>query len=154
MTLSLAPMSKQWAEQVAAWHYEPPFDVYDGDELAPTALLDGNHLAILEDGEFVGYVATGQEARVRGGPPEEPGITDVGIGLAPDRVGERRGTKAGELAIEALRIAGHATLRACILESNVRSRRLASGLGFVAGDRFDDHDAARSFVVYVRTLAD
>lgn len=149
LTLSLAPMTESFAEAVASWRYEPPYDLYDGTEAGVAGLLDGNHLAVLDDGRFVGFVATGPEARVRGGPVETPGVTDVGFGLAPDTLSRGVGTRAGALAVEALRIAGHTTLRASILASNERSRRLAEGLGFAEVGEFDD-DVGRRFVVAVR----
>jgi [ribosomal protein S18]-alanine N-acetyltransferase len=151
VTLSLAPMTRQWANEVAAWRYEPPFDLYDGDEAAITALLDGNHLAILDDGTFIGYVETGQEARVRGGPTEELDVTDVGFGVAPEMVSQGFGTRAGALALEALQMAGHRALRASILASNERSRRFAAGLGFGETGTFVD-ELGRPFVVVVRVL--
>jgi [ribosomal protein S18]-alanine N-acetyltransferase len=149
VTLSLAPMTTTWADEVAAWRYEPPFDLYDGQESTVAVLLDGNHLAILDDGAFIGFVEIGPEARVRGGPTEEPDVTDVGFGLAPDRVSRGFGTRAGALAIEVLRLAGHGSLRASILASNDRSRRLAAGLGFHETAAFED-ESGRRFVVVVR----
>jgi ribosomal-protein-alanine N-acetyltransferase len=149
VTLSLAPMTEPFAEVVASWRYEPPFDLYDGTDAGIAGMLDGNHLAVLDDGRLIGFVATGPEARVRGGPTETPDVTDVGFGLAPDALSRGVGTRAGALAIEALRFAGHGTLRASILASNERSRRLAEGLGFAVVDEFDD-DAGRRFVVAVR----
>jgi peptide/nickel transport system substrate-binding protein len=112
-------MTRAWADEVGAWRYEPPFDVYNGDD--GSVLLDGNHLAILDDGVFVGCVATGLGARVRGGPVDDGDVLDVGIGLAPDVLGHGLGTRAASLAIEALRVAGHRALRASILASNERS---------------------------------
>jgi RimJ/RimL family protein N-acetyltransferase len=147
VTLSLAAMTPQWSDEVATWRYDAPFEVYNGTDSSPAALLDGNHLAILDDGRFIGYVATGLEARVRGGPPDVDGVTDVGIGLAPDVVSRGLGARAATLALEALRVAGHRTLRASILASNERSTRLASGLGFVESGHFED-DEARRFSIY------
>ena len=53
VTLSLAPMTSAWASQVAGWRYEPPLDVYNPNEDTVASMLDGNHLAILADGELV-----------------------------------------------------------------------------------------------------
>jgi ribosomal-protein-alanine N-acetyltransferase len=149
VTLSLAPMTKEWADEVAAWRYEPPFDLYNGEESGVLGLLDGNHLAILEDHRFIGFVATGPEARVRGGPSASPGVTDVGFGMAPDKVSRGLGTRAAALAFETLRLAGHGALRASILASNERSRRFAAGLGFTESSDFED-ESGRTFVVVVR----
>ena len=69
MTVSLAAMTRQWSDEVATWRYDAPYEVYNGNETSSAALLDGNHLAILDDGRFIGYVATGLEARVRASRP-------------------------------------------------------------------------------------
>jgi L-amino acid N-acyltransferase YncA len=142
-------MAPEWAASVAQWRYPPPFDVNDGDPSAASVLVDGNHVAILLDGAFVGYACVGQEALVRGGPPLEPGITDVGMGLHPDRVSAGLGSRAGELVIETLAFVGHDELRASILAANERSCRLVRRLGFVEVGQFDD-DAGRRFFVFRR----
>lgn len=148
MTLSLAPMTRSFAEAVAAWHYDAPYDLYDGDARTVEALMDGNHLAVVEDGGIVGFVGVGLEARVPGGPTDLD-ATDVGIGIAPDRVSEGLGARAGALAIEALALAGCTRLRVSILERNERSRRLASSLGFVETGSFTSA-AGDDFVIAVR----
>jgi L-amino acid N-acyltransferase YncA len=149
VTITLAPMSAEWAASVAKWRYPPPFDVYDGEPGAATVLMDGNHVAILEHGDFVGYACVGTEALVRGGPPAEAGILDVGMGLHPDRVSAGLGARAAALVVETLAYAGHDVLRASVLAANDRSSRLVRGLGFVEVGQFDD-DAGRRFAVFVR----
>lgn len=152
MTLSLAPMTRAFADEVAAWRYEPPYDCYDGNEGAAESLLDGQHVAILEDGRFVGFVGVGTEARVPGGPPDEDAVTDVGIGLDPRRLSEGLGTQAGALVLETLRLAGHARLRVSVLASNDRSKRLVERLGFTRTGGFCDLEGRR-FVVLERDLS-
>ncbi len=152
MTLSLAPMTTAFAEEVATWRYDPPYDVYDGDERAVVTMCDGNHLAILDDGRFVGYVEVGDEARVPGGPPGADGVTDVGMGLHPRCLSAGLGKRAGSLAIEALRLAGHVALRASVLATNERSVRLAETLGFTRTGDFCDPQG-RAFVVLERELS-
>jgi hypothetical protein len=65
MTLSLAPMTVDWATQIAAWRYEAPLDVYNSSLDGVAAMLDGSHLAILDNGVLVGFVSLGVESRVR-----------------------------------------------------------------------------------------
>ncbi len=146
MTLSLGPMSERWAREIAAWRYEPPFDRCDGTEEGVAGLLDANHVAILEDGELVGYFGTGPECRVPGGPAGDE-ATDVGIGIRPDRTSERLGARAGELAIQALALGGHTALRASVLSSNERSLRLALRLGFHAAGSFSSSVDGAEFTV-------
>ena len=145
-------MCAAWASEVAEWCYEPPFDVYNPNEGTVASLLDGNHLAILDGGGLVGFVGLGGEARVPGGPPPRDDVTDVGVGIRPDLLSERLGTRAGELVLETLQMAGHTALRASVLASNERTIRLAVRLGFHETDSFlSSADGAR-FVVLEREL--
>lgn len=153
MTLEVAAMTAAWAQEVAGWRYEPPFDVYDGDERSEAALMDGNHLAILDAGEFVGYVGFGPECRVPGG-PDDDGAVDIGIGIRPDRLSDRLGTRAGDLILETMRVGGVRRLRVSVLASNERSIRLALRLGFLQSSTFLDARDGRQFVVLERELLD
>jgi RimJ/RimL family protein N-acetyltransferase len=152
VTLSLAPMTSAWASQVAGWRYEPPLDVYNPNEDTVASMLDGNHLAILADGELVGFVGLGAESRVPGGPPPLDDVTDVGVGIRPDMLSERLGTRAGELVLETLQMAGHPALRASVLASNERSIRLAVRLGFHETGSFLGSRDGERFVVLEREL--
>lgn len=145
-------MAASHAAQVASWRYGPPYARYDGTDDAPAALLDGNHVAILDDGVFVGYICTGLEARVPGGPAPAADVTDVGIGIRPDAVGQGVGTRAGALAIEALRAGGHERLRVCIAADNARSIALAERLGFERAGTFTDPRDETPFLVLERRL--
>lgn len=144
VALRLAPMTAALAAEVALWRYASPDDVHDGTPGTPMALLDGNHVAIMAGDEFVGFVGIGGEARVRGGPHDDGDVTDVAIGIRPDRLGEGIGTRAGLLAIETLRFDGHRRLRVCILDDNDRSVALALRLGFHEAGSFErESDATR-----------
>ena len=78
--------------------------------------------------------------------------TDVILGIHPDRLSERLGTRAGELAIEALQLSGHTTLRAVIRATDERALRLALRLGFTpTGTRTSEPDVS-AFAVLARDL--
>jgi [ribosomal protein S18]-alanine N-acetyltransferase len=145
-------MTAEAASQIAAWHYVAPYDVYDVSADGPTVLLDGDHVAVLDDDEVVGFVCFGAAARVPGGPTGGDGVVDVGIGIRPDVLSDRLGTRAGELALETLRMAGHGRLRASVMEWNERSIRLALRLGFTATTSFADERDGRRFTVLEREL--
>jgi RimJ/RimL family protein N-acetyltransferase len=145
-------MTAAWASAIATWHYDAPFDRYDGTDATAPTLLDGNHLAVLEDDELVGYVGLGEESRVSGGPPPRDDVTDIGMGIRPDRVSDRLGTRTGELVIETLQMAGHPALRASILADNARSVRLALRLGFHETGEFLAEPSGDRFVVLEREL--
>jgi len=154
VTLSLAEMTRAHAEGVASWRYEAPYDVYDPSEGAVEEYLAGGYLAVLDDGEVVGFVCLGDAARVPGGPPPDDAVTDVGIGVAPGRLSGRVGTTAGELALETLRMSGLLRLRASVAEWNDRSVRLCLRLGFVPVGTFVHPRDAGTFVVLECELLD
>jgi RimJ/RimL family protein N-acetyltransferase len=123
------------ARRIAAWRYAPPYDLYDlsGDSIA---LLTGRddrghgYYPVLDGMDVVGFVCFGPEGRVRG-QDEEPGMLDVGIGLAPDRLGQGL---ASALMPEVVRVAaerfGATRLRAAVAAFNDRSLRLCTSAGF------------------------
>jgi RimJ/RimL family protein N-acetyltransferase len=126
--------------------------VYNPNEGTVASLLDGNHLAILDDGELVGFIGLGVESRVPGGPVARDDVTDVGVGIRPDLLSERLGTRGGELVLETLHMAGHTALRASVLASNERSIKLAMRLGFRETGAFLSSRDGERFVVLEREL--
>jgi RimJ/RimL family protein N-acetyltransferase len=85
---------------------------------------------VLAGADVVGFVCFGPEGRVRG-QHDVPGTLDVGMGLAPDRLG--RGV-ATALLPEIVRFArerfGARRLRAAVAAFNDRSLRLCESAGF------------------------
>jgi RimJ/RimL family protein N-acetyltransferase len=65
---------------------------------------------------------------------------------------ERLGTRAGELVLETLQLAGHTALRASVLATNERSIRLAVRLGFHETSSFVASRDGSRFVVLEREL--
>lgn len=151
----IRPLRPEEAAGVAAWAYEPPHDIYDGDPERPGDLLaiddDGyGYYAIVsaDDDEVVGFCCFGSEARVRGQAPE-PGTLDVGGGVRPDRVSRRLATRAFPLILQF----GHDAFRprrfrTAVASFNERSLRLCIRAGFQEVRRFDG--PAREFVELVR----
>lgn len=142
------------ARAIAAWRYEPPFDFYDvsGDETiaSMTTREASGHgfYPVLDGPDVVGYVCFGPEGRVRG-QEEERGTLDVGMGLAPDRLGEGLATA---LLPEIVRFAaerfGATRLRAAVAAFNHRSLRLCTSAGFRRAREFPGPDD-RPFVELV-----
>jgi ribosomal-protein-alanine N-acetyltransferase len=94
---AFVPMNDEHAREISHWSYEPPYDFYsltsDPDDLSE--LLDPEkrqgYYSALRDGELIGFLCFGQEARVPGGNYTDAGILDVGLGLRPDLTGKRLG---------------------------------------------------------------
>jgi L-amino acid N-acyltransferase YncA len=140
-------MTRALAEEVATWRYAPPDDVHDSSDATVGAMLDGEHVAVLEGETLVAFCGAGADGQVPGGPGGDD-ATDVSIGVRPDRMGEGLGSRALSLLIESLRMGGHQQLRASVLEANLRSRSLMLRCGFHESSRFARDDDGVPFVVY------
>jgi [ribosomal protein S18]-alanine N-acetyltransferase len=133
------------AATIASWRYPDRYSTYDVDE---PSVLARDHWAVTEADELVGYCCFGEPARV-GRAHGEAGTLDVGYGLAPDRMGQRHGHRfVGAILEFAVERYDPARIRLYILQWNVRSRKVATRLGFA----FDSvlHCNEGRFVVMVR----
>lgn len=135
--------------EIAGWHYDGDHATYDpGDEsVDPTR----GYLAVEDpDGRFVGYCCFGEEARVPG-VEADPAVLDVGVGLAPDLVGQGRGPAfaAAVLAYGRARFAPE-RFRAVVLTWNARSLAVCAAVGF---ERVGTHEHdGRTFTVVERPV--
>jgi RimJ/RimL family protein N-acetyltransferase len=135
-------MSDADARAIAGWRYEPPYDFYDGSEAEVVVMLDpvNRYRSIRFEGELVGYVCVGPDARVAGQVASSE-IDDIGWGFRPDLTG--RGIASGWLA-EVLELLDDLLLapeqRVVIAAWNERSQAVARKLGFRdAGSFENDH---------------
>jgi ribosomal-protein-alanine N-acetyltransferase len=145
------------ARGIAAWSYDPPFDLYDmrGDDavlLLTARDSDGFGYYPVQDGpDVVGFVCFGAEARVSGQEPEQ-GTVDVGAGLEPGRVSQGLATA---LLPEVVRFAverfGARRLRAAVAAFNERSLRLCTSARFRPIREFTGPEG-RPFVELVREV--
>lgn len=120
------------AEEIAGWHYDGPWRVYDMRVGEPLPSAASGYLAISDegDGTLIGFMCLGAEARVPGLDGAE-GIVDIGVGMRADLVGRSFGTAFGAAVLDAVRQRyGPVSLRAVIQAWNERSLRLARRLGF------------------------
>ncbi|WP_433679920.1 GNAT family N-acetyltransferase [Nocardia sp. CA-119907] len=120
------------ARCVAAWRYDGLWSVYDSTE-GELHNAAGEYRAVVgrDDDEMVGFYCTGAEARVPG-LDGQPGVVDLGVGMAPTWVGQGYGFSFGNAVITHIRRA-HPTsvLRVVVQSWNTRSLRLFHRLGFV-----------------------
>ena len=151
------PLAAEEARAIAAWSYDPPFDLYDLSAADAVALLtardaDGlGYYPVEVGGAVAGFVCFGPEGRVAG-QEGEPGTVDVGAGLDPDRVSQGLATA---LMAEVVRFAierfGADRLRAAVAAFNERSIRLCTSAGFRPVREFAG-PGGRPFVELVREL--
>ncbi|NMD55446.1 MULTISPECIES: GNAT family N-acetyltransferase [Tsukamurella] len=124
---AIGPLRPGDGEAIAAWRYEPPWDVYDlAPDEAPTA--DEGYLGVYDGDVLLGFFCTGEEARVPGLAAVD-GVVDLGVGMAPDRTGAGRGAGFARAVIAHLRADGATRVRVVVQAWNARSLRLSTGLG-------------------------
>ncbi len=135
--LIVRPLTSGDAQQIATWQYEGRWRVYDSRPGDGLVSAEAGYQAVADQatGALVGYICTGQEARVPGLDADDS-LLDVGAGLRPELAGTRIGSDFGAAVLEYL--AGQAAgrrLRATVLDWNERSLRLCARLGFRAVGR-------------------
>jgi L-amino acid N-acyltransferase YncA len=127
-------------QAVAQWRYSGRWSVYDQN--------DGNHMAAddeteaagyravvaADDGTLVGYYCVGSEALVPGIESDDA-LIDLGVGMAPEFVGDGRGKAFLQAVLDDVaRELPAKSVRALIQSWNTRSLSLARAFGFaVAG---------------------
>ena len=129
---------------MSGWRYPAPYDIYDEDEVT----CGDGRLAIVEDGELVGFCSFGADGRVPGGRyPEGP--LDVGMGMRPELTGRGLGARylAAVLAF-ARCLLGATRFRVTAADFNARALRLCEQAGFRRIERFEGKD--RAFWILVR----
>nr|WP_237416855.1 hypothetical protein [Halobacillus halophilus] len=89
MVVTFCRMTQQEAEEIAAWHYPPPYDFYDmtADEEDYEAFIDPHRrsahtYSAYKAGMLIGFFTIH---------PTSEETVDVGLGLRPDLTGQGRG---------------------------------------------------------------
>ncbi|WP_249019520.1 GNAT family N-acetyltransferase [Conexibacter sp. S30A1] len=135
-------MSEADARAITSWRYAPPYDFYDGSEADVVVMLDpvNRYRSIRFEGELVGYVCVGPDARVAGQLAASE-IDDIGYGFRPDLTG--RGIASGWLpeVLETLDDLLRAPRQRVVVAAwNERSLAVARRLGFRDAASFEnDH---------------
>jgi ribosomal-protein-alanine N-acetyltransferase len=134
--LLISPLEPERAGQIAAWHYDPPYQVYDLARGDLELLLDPvyrYHQVLDRSGGLVGYCCYGKDAQVPGGDYSrgEPEVLDVGVGLRPELVGQGRGRDfVGAILAYGGDKFHPEYFRATVADFNLRSMNTFRGLGF------------------------
>ncbi len=139
--MRFAPMTRAWAQEIAAWRYPGFYAVYNLGEDSLPELLEGRYAAALgEDGELRGFCCWGAAAQVpaaarQGLYPE--GWLDIGLGRRPQDCGQGSGAAfVREVLAFAGRQAPGRPLRLTVMEANLRARKAYAACGFAEGASF------------------
>jgi LacI family transcriptional regulator len=148
--ITLAPLTDADLDAVVAWRYPADYSVYDGRAADRDMLRDpaNNFLAIRRAGEFLGHVCTGVEARVPGMSADSD-LVDIGIGLAPGRVGRGESRTVVPAVLTALEqlLGTRVAFRATVAEWNGRAQAAVTRADFrPAGRHVNDNGAYLLFV--------
>jgi [ribosomal protein S18]-alanine N-acetyltransferase len=150
---SFTPLDRDTAAQIAAWRYDGPYALYDGDPAGAESLLrpDYRYQAVRDgDGELIGFCTFGEDARVAGYTYTDDAL-DVGVGMRPDLVGHGLGLAFTRVVLDfARREYAPAAMRVTIAGFNRRAQRMCLALGFVEEGRFARPGSEDEFVVLVR----
>ena len=143
--MEIRQLTPSEAETIAGWRYPGPYSTYDVDD---PSVLGRDHWAVIDDGSLLGYCCFGAPARVDGA-HEEPGVLDVGYGMAPDLMGGGRGHRFVEAILAfALEEYRPERLRVYVLDWNERSKSVAERHGFEAASHLEN--AEGRFLVLAR----
>jgi ribosomal-protein-alanine N-acetyltransferase len=140
----IRPFRDGEANEVAAWAYEPPYEIYNGNPENEQLYLaidpDGyGYYAVVDadSDELIGFCCFGQEARVKG-QEEAQGTVDIGGGVRPDLLSEGVATRLLPLIMDFARDRfAPEQFRTAVASFNERSARLCLSSGFEVVRRFD-----------------
>lgn len=151
-SVRIAPLTREHAEDIASWRYDPPYDVYDMTGADPEDLLDpalGFH-AVLAGDRLIGFRSFGPDGRVPGWDYDDSAL-DTGGGLRPSLTGQGLGRSviAAGLDFGRSRYAP-AAFRVTVASFNARARHTVESLGFEVVGSFAARRDGRPFDVLVR----
>jgi len=153
----IIPISREQAEVIVFWTYEPPYSVYDLKPEDLTGLLNPDyryHHMLDVRGELVGYCCFGLDAQVPGGDYSraEPEVLDVGVGMRPDMTGKGRGADFVAAILDYARENYRPSLfRVTVADFNGRSLRTFRKLGFLDTHNFIREAGQMPFTQLERT---
>lgn len=159
MKLTIVPLRRAAIDTIAAWRYEPPYDLYNLEH-PPTAeavayFLDPTyayHEIQNEAGELVGFCTFGIDAQVPGGDYSVDAL-DIGMGIRPDLTGRGLGATFAS-AVITFAVAHYAPprLRVTIAAFNQRAQRVWQRLGFQLVAHFGRSQDGMPFVVWLHNV--
>lgn len=142
-------MTEEYAADIVTWRYPPPYDRYDlvGTETAFFTDPENGYVALVDEGELIGYRVFGADGRVPGGEYDECAL-DTGGGLRPELTGLGLGRQAIATGLEygATRFRPMA-FRVTVASFNIRAQRVVRSLGFAPAATFNATMDGRSFVI-------
>jgi ribosomal-protein-alanine N-acetyltransferase len=151
-SIHIAPLTRQHAEDISTWRYDPPYDLYDMVGVEPEDLLDpdvGYH-AVLAGDRLIGFRSFGPDGQVPGWDYDDSAL-DTGGGLRPELTGQGLGRSVISAGLEFGRARfAPAAFRVTVASFNARALRTVRALGFERVGSFKAVRDLREFDVLVR----
>ncbi len=149
-------MDEASAREIATWHYDPPYEMYnclpDEVEAHVKALLKPEyryHTVWDSAGELIAFRCFGADARVPGGDYSADAL-DMGGGLRPDLTGRGLGISIIEAALEfARRNFAPRAFRVTVAAFNERALRVCEKVGYRPVDSFHHPRSGERFIILV-----
>ncbi|MCM3783483.1 GNAT family N-acetyltransferase [Neobacillus mesonae] len=138
------PMTRKYAIEISEWTYEEPYALYSMERSEETVaeLLNGDYNYVLDaEDNLVGFICTGQSARVPGGYTagiyEKDDCIDLGLGLDPKLTGQGLGLHFIKQSMNYIQVRYRtAGIRLVVAAFNERARTVYERAGFVSGPVF------------------
>ena len=155
MIISFSPIDEQAANEFVRWRYEPPYDIYNLEDLVESIqyALDPqyNYTAMRDEkGMLVGFCSFGDDGQVPGGDYNKDSL-DIGMGIHPDFTGQGQGSSfVREVLDYAQWKFQPATFRVTIAAFNQRARHVWEKNGFQQVQTFTHQNSKREFGVFIK----
>jgi len=151
----IVPMTREFADDIAGWIYEPPYEVYSVAGRDPEFFLDerNGYVALVDNRALIGYRSFGPDGRVPGFDYDDRAL-DTGGGLRPSLTGKGLGREAIStgLAYGKQRFDPTA-FRVTVASFNSRAQRVVTSLDFVHQAQFNASTDGTSYDVFTRVEA-
>lgn len=141
--LTVGPLEEVTAKMIAAWQYEPPYQLYSFQDHPQTLqeLLYGNYYGVTQAGRgLIGYFCYGEAAQVPAGllaGMYQADCLDMGLGLRPDLCGKGEGLGFVRAGMAYARGLTSRPLRLTVAAFNQRAIRVYERAGFATQGSFD-----------------
>jgi RimJ/RimL family protein N-acetyltransferase len=144
-------MTNEAAAIVSGWVYEEPYAMYsmDGSRECTEELLNGDYFCVREERHgVIGFVCTGESARVPGGYDygiyRDPRYLDVGVGMSPQWTGKGYGLDFVSQAMAFTKQTfNYSCLQLVVAAFNTRAIKVYERAGFTLTGKFTSRAGAQ-----------
>jgi len=143
-------LTPQEAQQISAWTYPAPYDLYNFSADEVPELLEGAYYGCCREGKLLGFFCYGSVAQI---PTVEPSpysgpALDIGLGLAPEYCGQGLGKAFLQAGLDFGRKKfGPRPFRLTVAAFNRRAQKVYEALGFVPLQTLTHRSSGQPFLL-------